>query len=86
MRWGRWGVYAAVAGLFLGLAACDRGPKPGTVLDEAKTVGREAASFPHSSVDYFHDMDNGLALNEREIQGRNMWIVWTGGKDRKSVV
>lgn len=82
MRWGRWGIYAAVAGLVFGLAACDRGPKPGTVLDEAKTVGREAASFPHSAVDYFHEMDNGLALNEREIQGRNMWIVWTGGNDR----
>ncbi len=82
MGWGRWGVCAAVAGLFLGLAACDRGPKPGKVLDEAKTVGREAASFPHSAVDYFHEMDNGLALNEREVQGRNMWIVWTGGNDR----
>lgn len=82
MLWRRWGLCAAVAGAMFALAACERGPKSGEVLDEAKTVGREAASFPHSGVDYFREMDNGLPLNEREVQGRNMWIVWTGGNDR----
>jgi hypothetical protein len=78
-----WGVLAAVLAVAaLAIASCEEGPTPGHVLDEAKTAGREAASFPHSAVDYFHDMDNGIALNEREIQGRNMWIVWTGGNDR----
>ena len=27
-------------------------------------------------------MDNGVALNADEVQGRNMWLVWTGGNDR----
>ena len=69
----------------LSLAACN-GPRPGHVLDEAKRAGREAASFPQSSIDYFHDMDQAagypLTLNQREVQGRNMWLVWTGGNDR----
>lgn len=82
MPWRRWGLLAAVAGALVALTACERGPRPGTVLDEARTAGREAASFPHSAVDYFRDMDNGVALSEREVQGRNMWLVWTGGNDR----
>lgn len=73
---------AAMAAILVGVAGCDGGPKPGEVLDEAKAVGREAASFPHSGVDYFREMDGGVALNEREVQGRNMWLVWTGGNDR----
>ncbi len=55
----------------------------GQVLDEAQRVGREAASFPQADEDYFHDMDNGVALSPEEIKGRNMWIVWTGGDDRQ---
>ncbi|HEX7884977.1 MAG TPA: hypothetical protein VF474_03285 [Phenylobacterium sp.] len=78
----RWKVCAALAGSLLALAACQRGPRSGEVLDEAKTVGREAASFPHAGVDYFRDMDNGVQLNERQVQGRNMWLVWSGGNDR----
>ena len=27
-------------------------------------------------------MDGGTALTPDEVQGRNMWIVWTGGNDR----
>lgn len=67
---------------FLCVAACTRQPEPGTVLDEAKTAGRDAASFVHASEDYFHDMDNGVALTPDEIKGRNMWLVWSGGNDR----
>ena len=64
------------------LASCCHPPEPGTVLDEARTAGRTAASFPQASEDYFHDMDGGLALSAEEIKGRNMWLVWTGGNDR----
>ena len=67
----------------LSLAACGgREPEPGTVRDEAMLAGRTASSFPAADEDYFHDMDGGLTLTREEIQGRNMWIVWTGGNDR----
>ena len=56
--------------------------KPAEVLDEAKRAGREVASFPHAGEDYFKDMDNGVALDANEVQGRNMWNVWSGGNDR----
>jgi len=71
---------AAVAIVF----TIDRGkrPRPGSVLDEALLVGREPSSFPAADEDYFHDMDGGVALEKAEIQGRNTWIVWTGGNDR----
>lgn len=54
----------------------------GTFQDEARLAGRDAASFPHAAEDYFHDMDNGIALTGDEVRGRNMWILWTGGNDR----
>ncbi len=57
-------------------------PKPGTVKDEAMRAGRQAASFPAADEDYFRDMDGGLSLTREQIQGRNMWNVWTGGNDR----
>jgi hypothetical protein len=82
MRWHGPKLVALLACVLLGASACDRGPEPGHVLDEAQTAGRETASFPHSAVNYFAAMDNGIALNEREAQGRNMWVVWTGGNDR----
>ena len=50
--------------------------------DEAQRAGRDAASFPQATEDYFHDMDNGVALSADEVQGRNMWLVWSGGNDR----
>jgi hypothetical protein len=54
----------------------------GDVLDEARTGGRAAPSFPAADEDYFHDMDGGLPLTQEEIKGRNTWIVWTAGNDR----
>ena len=67
----------------LSLAACGgRAPRPGTVRDEAMLAGRTASSFPAADEDYFHDMDGGLPLTKEQIQGRNMWLVWTGGNDR----
>jgi hypothetical protein len=72
----------AIFSCILLLAACDSSPKITGALDEAQKAGREAASFQQASEDYFHDMDNGLALTPDEIKGRNMWVVWTGGNDR----
>jgi hypothetical protein len=66
------------AGLAIGPAA----GQFGAVVDEAKAIGRTAASFTHADEDYFHDMDNGVSLTPEEVRGRNMWNVWTGGNDR----
>ena len=60
----------------------NKGPEPGTVLDEARQANRPAQSFPAADEDYFHDMDNGATLTTDEVKGRNTWIVWTGGNDR----
>ena len=78
--WIATGLLAALA--ILAVAACSSGPKAGEVQDEAMLAGRTAESFPHADEDYFHDMDNGVALTPDEIKGRNMWIVWSGGNDR----
>ena len=51
-------------------------------LDEAQRAGRTEACLPQAGEDFFHDMDNGVALTPDEVQGRNMWLVWTGGDDR----
>ena len=37
---------------------------------------------PAADEDYFRDMDGGVTLSPAEVQGRNTWIVWTGGNDR----
>jgi hypothetical protein len=50
--------------------------------DEAQQAKRDVASFPQATEDYFRDMDNGAAMKAEEVQGRNMWLVWTGGNDR----
>ena len=79
----RWGVLvlvllvAAIAAV-AGYAWLHGGP----VRDEALRAGREPASFPAAAEDYFHDMDGGIALTPQEIQGRNTWLVWSGGNDR----
>ena len=57
-------------------------PDPGTVKDEALTVGRNTESFPAADEDYFKAMDGGVELTANEVKGRNNWIVWTGGNDR----
>jgi hypothetical protein len=76
------GVRLLLACVWIGLTACTKHPEPGQVLDEAKRAGRDVASLPHASEDYFRDMDGGLPLTPEEIKGRNMWIVWSGGNDR----
>jgi hypothetical protein len=74
-------VTAAILGTCLAIGCGSQG-KPGHVLDEAMRAHRTAASFPAADEDYFHDMDGAVPLTREEIQGRNMWIVWTGGNDR----
>jgi hypothetical protein len=78
----RWRELALMLVSCLVLTSCTKGPQPGAVLDEAKQVGRDGASFKHSADDYFHDMDGAIALTPQEIAGRNMWLVWSGGNDR----
>ena len=72
--------YCLIAALLF--AACGKAPAPGTVKDEALTVGRMAESFPAADENYFKEMDGGVALTANEVKGRNNWIVWTGGNDR----
>jgi hypothetical protein len=72
--------YCLIAALLF--AACGRAPAPGTVKDEALTVGRMADSFPAADENYFKEMDGGVDLTANEVKGRNNWIVWTGGNDR----
>ncbi len=73
----------AILSCMLLLAICDSPPASGQMLDEAQKAGRKAATFPQADEDYFHDMDNGVALTPEEVKGRNMWLVWTGGNDRQ---
>ncbi len=73
----RWLLIAAVI-IVIGSFWLNSGP----IRDEAMRAGREASSFPAAAEDYFHDMDGGIALSEQEIQGRNTWLVWSGGNDR----
>jgi hypothetical protein len=54
----------------------------GHVLDEARRAGRDAASLPVATENYFQDMDNGVALTPEEVKGRNTWVLWAGGNDR----
>ena len=64
------------------------GPRPGHVLDEARKAGVSAERLnPLAQVDlshdYFKDLDRGVVLeNAHEVNGRNMWLLWTGGNDR----
>jgi hypothetical protein len=82
-------VHVPVLMLLTALAACGvREPKPGTVLDEAARANLLPTHFHAATEDYFHDMDYNLVngrtpvFTQPEIEGRNMWLVWTAGDDR----
>jgi hypothetical protein len=68
---------ALAAALCIFVAACDK-----AVEDEATVAGLTEENFPQADEDYFKEMDNGIALTPDEVQGRNMWLVWTAGNDR----
>src|SRR5215470_17922499 len=74
-----------VAAIFMVYQWWPKGPRPGTVLDEARRANRPANSFVAADEDYFHDMDQQkdgvIQLTGDEVKGRNTWIVWTGGND-----
>jgi mono/diheme cytochrome c family protein len=85
------GLMAAVAigSASIGSASCGRkGPRPGTVQDEAMRAGVPPKHFVRATDDYFREMDDNLVHGKRpvftqdEIEGRNMWIMWTGGNDK----
>ncbi len=65
------------------LAGCPRAERPPVhrVVDRAAAAGKTVADFPQSAVDYFHDMDGGVALSPDEVRGRNTWMVWTAGNE-----
>ncbi len=75
-----------VAAAFIVYQWWPNGPRPGSVLDEARLANRPAASFQAADEDYFQDADQTKAgvlhLQPEEVKGRNTWIVWTGGNDR----
>jgi len=75
--------------LLVCIAGCGRSePKPGTVQDEAMRAGLLPEHFSAAGEDYFHDMDDNVVGGRRpvftqpEIEGRNVWMLWTGGNDR----
>ena len=71
------------------LAACRHDPRPNTQDDEAKRAGLTPEQLMVPTEDYFREMDVNVVnggpvppLSQAEIEGRNMWLVWTGGNDR----
>lgn len=57
------------------------GCREGDVVDEAKAAGKTVADFPASSVDFFPGMDGKVELTPEEVEGRNTWMLWTGGNE-----
>ena len=84
--------HAACAAVLLSvfMSGCSqKQPRPGTIADEAQKAGVKAEQLKAANEDYFHDMDFNVVdgkpvrpFTPTEIEGRNMWIVWTGGNDR----
>ncbi len=74
-----------VAAAFIVYQWWPRGPRPGSILDEARMANRPASDFKAADEDYFHLMDQNKAgviqLTTDEVKGRNTWVVWTGGND-----
>src|SRR5262245_16423115 len=66
----------------IALFGCSPSEQPGQVLDEALKAGLPAAKIRAAHENYFAAMDGGIELTEDEVQGRNTWLVWSGGNDR----
>lgn len=75
-----------VAAVFMVYQWWPKGSAAGSVPDEARLANRAASSFHAADEDYFREMDQTkdgiLHLQPEEVNGRNTWIVWTGGNDR----
>lgn len=73
--------------LFVVIRWLGSGPKPGTLLDEARAVERAPESFPAADEDYFHDMDGKVSLQPDEyFQDLAAALGVTPGDVRKGVV
>lgn len=72
-------VWAGALGLALIYSACQ--PQSSFSLVD-QTDGKTAANFPDLTVDVFRAMDEGIALDDEEIKGRNTWNLWCGGNER----
>src|SRR5689334_4685477 len=75
-------LWLAAFGVAVCVAACEDQGVPGHVLDEAAQAGWRVDQLKAADEDFFHDMDGGLPLSPAEVQGRNTWLVWSGGNDR----
>jgi hypothetical protein len=65
--------------VILALTACgDRNMPP----DAAKAAGKSVADLPPATADIFAGMDGGIELTPEEVEGRNTWMIWTGGNER----
>jgi hypothetical protein len=80
---------AALAPFLLApLVACGDAALPS---DEAKARGETAADYPLAEADHFSGMDGAVdpatgafgprAFSPRAIQGRNAWMMWSGGNE-----
>jgi len=71
---------------FHDLSVVAQGPRPGSVLDEAKLANRASGIFSRGRRRLFSqdgsEQGRIIALSPAEIKGRNTWLVWTGGDDR----
>jgi hypothetical protein len=57
---------------------CIVAPALALALAPAQALPR-SADFPLAALDYFRDMDGGIALAPAEVRGRNTWLMWTAG-------
>src|SRR4051794_23935722 len=55
-------------------------PAPGRVEDEARRASFTGFTAPAET--FFQAMDGGVDLATDEAQGRNLWMVYSGGNDR----
>ncbi len=61
-------VVGAIGGLLVWNHVQGKKPQPGTVLDEARLAGRNAASLTAADEDYYRDMDYGITKNPEALR------------------
>jgi mono/diheme cytochrome c family protein len=84
-------VLLCLLALGVGQSGCSSPSEP--IPDEAMAAGKAKEDFAADAVDYFPQMDRmappgvgigqlqPLSLTTAEIQGRNTWMLWTGGNE-----
>jgi hypothetical protein len=48
---------------------------------QTPSTGGPDPSLPMAEIDYFREMDGGVALTPAEVRGRNTWMIWTSDND-----